>query len=163
MPLYHYTTVSHLVSILEDRQLDPSKTVTLKKERPVVWLTTKPDWEKTANKMVGGSDGTVRRGTKQDTHVLGGGLIRIEVKPEGPLYTWKQWKKRSGVSKRYVKPLEDIAKDEGANPAKEWRVSFVPIPIDQWIAVDVWDWDKGVWINFHKACCELDAVQTGTF
>ena len=48
MRLYHYTVLKDLVSIVEDGQIDPSKTVTPdEREKPVVWLTTKPDWEET--------------------------------------------------------------------------------------------------------------------
>ncbi|NQT56178.1 MAG: hypothetical protein HQ551_08120 [Desulfobacteraceae bacterium] len=121
-----------------------------KKVKAAVWFSTNPIWEETANKKYLDSDGNIHSGTKEITHIIGGGLLRIEVFPEAAPYDWEDYKRKSGDKKRMLKGLDTVARKMGADP-EEWRVSFKPVPREKWITVEVWDSISKKWVDFMEA------------
>ena len=107
-------------------------------EKPVVWFSYHPEWEETANKPVGLPDGTIQRGTKDSTHMLGGGLVRIAIKPESAPIDWTQFKKLSGIDAENVKSLTNAAFSCDMSP-RDWRCSFDPVSDSDWLSIEYWD------------------------
>ena len=94
------------------------------------------------------SNGRIRSLSKFETEVGGKGLVRIEVTPEAAPYTWDDFKRLSGGSEKVLRALVRAARKDGANP-KEWRVSFEPVKVQDWLSIEIWDgkrWE-GKWKN----------------
>lgn len=78
--VWHYTIVQYLPSIIADGEIKLA-TEYVWEGRPVVWFSTNPRWEETANKSWE-SNGVIRFLDKDETEQVGQGLARIEVRPE---------------------------------------------------------------------------------
>jgi hypothetical protein len=141
MRIFHYTVGIRLLKILEDQKIKCATAFIGKKEKPVVWFSTNQEWEKTANKMWNDKKGRLISLSKEETEELGNGLVRIEVTPETAPYTWEDYKQKARVDRRILSGLYKVAKDQGADP-REWRVSFVPVKMENWLSVELWDGEK---------------------
>lgn len=142
-PIWHYTTGARFGRILCDGVIKPATAYVAKGETPAVWFSMNQDWEQTANKSIGCSDGTVRRGDRADTESVGGGLVRIAVAPETAPHDWTAYRRLSGIPPHHADGLEAVARADGADPA-DWRASFLSVPRAKWLAVEVWmgyGWD----------------------
>jgi hypothetical protein len=153
MRLWHYTVMQHLPAILKDRKILLATAFVPPGVKATVWFSTNPVWEQTARKGIVGPNGKRRSGTKEETHRLGGGLVRIEVTPEAAPYTWRDYKRMSGEKEWVWRGLEEVAKEQYANPS-EWRCSFEPVLIEKWISVEVWDWEEQRWEDFFQVVSE---------
>jgi hypothetical protein len=142
--VWHYTVYEYLGRIVESGEIRPSSIVT-EGERPVVWFTSNPDWEETANKMIQNVDtGEMHFGTREETQKIGGALIRIQVKPSAAPLSWAQFRELSGVSEKTAKALEKSARKYGSDP-NQWRMSFEPVPVSEWIQVEAFHEDEEEW------------------
>jgi len=148
--IWHYTIGQCLPGIFESNEIKLATTGLPRKVKPAVWFSTNPVWEETARKLHIDEEGKVHFGTKETTHIMGGGLIRIEVFPEAAPYIWKDYKRMSGKSKVFLKALESAAREQGANP-EEWRVSFKPVSKEEWLNVEIWDSKTDEWIDLMEA------------
>jgi hypothetical protein len=101
--VWHYTVGVHLPSIVSDGEIRVATAFVSDHELPVVWCSTNPHWEQTANKAFQKSDGTVRCLSREETETLGRGLARIQIKPRAAPYTWKDFVARSGISKKLAR------------------------------------------------------------
>jgi len=117
-------------------------------EHPIVWFSTAPVWEETANKRLLKPDGTVVNLDRDGTYARGGGLVRIGVAPETAPYTWGILKVKSRMKPKMAEGLVKAARRCGAKPS-EWRGTFDPVPREKWIAVEVWDGTKWVSIELN--------------
>lgn len=140
MGIWHYTVGVRLRSILRDKLIKPATAGVPAGERPVVWFTTNPEWEPTANK------GVVRYGktvwlTRAETEAEGGGLFRIEVAPETAPYGWEEFKRLSGITEREEKRLARRAREWGSD-YHDWRVSFEPVGADKWARIETRNRDR---------------------
>jgi hypothetical protein len=140
--LYHYTVADYLPAIFDSGKIKPAKAFLPKNARPAVWFSTNPVWEETANKMYMDENDRLHLGTKETTHILGGGLARIEIDPEAAPYTWADYRRKSREGERYLDALEKNA----GNP-EEWRLSYKSIHRKKWKSVQVWDSIKDEWIE----------------
>ena len=138
---WHYTIGVLLAEIESSGVIRPATEFVDKRERPVVWFTTRDTFEPTAVKMLRRPDGTLRSLSVEETERLGRGLFRIGVDPGG-LLTWNEWRKRSRVRPVMADALEKVARDQGSD-VTEWLVSFKPVPAPAWEAVEVWY--RGQW------------------
>jgi len=146
MQVWHYTIGKYLLSILEDGKLKrEAKEHGKRVYEPVVWFSTNPLWEETANKKIVGKGGSLPV-TKENTRLHGRGLARIEVFPEAAPYTWADYRQKSKSGKKYLDVLESTAIEDGAKP-EEWRVSYKPVFKNQWLAIEVWDSKTNTWID----------------
>jgi hypothetical protein len=130
---FHYTIRAYLPSILREgirvatAMLSPGVA-------PAVWFSRTPFWENTANK------GIMRLGKcvdldREGTARHGGGLVRIEVGPHVARYSWDDYCAMSGESRKMLAGLKRVSKGCRSDPC-DWRVSFDPVPISSFLAVE---------------------------
>jgi hypothetical protein len=141
--VFHYTGWERFQGICIDGEIRVATKHVPPGVKPVVWFTTNPDWEETANKPVVRRDGSLSEPLNR--HALwehGYNPIRIEVDPKkASLSSWNNYKKNSGDSMDMLKSLEKTAKQMGSNP-KQWLVSYENVPVDAIVYVCVWDGTK---------------------
>jgi len=140
--IWHYTIGNHLPSIIADGEIKLA-TAFVWEGRPVVWFSTNPSWEQTANKGFFNNDGTFKALSKRQTESLGGGLVRIEVCPEAAPYSWNDFLRMSDTPRKIAKALAKRAQQVGS-AASLWRVSFEAVTRDKWLAIEVLQEDQ--WI-----------------
>jgi len=134
MTKWHYTVGNCLTSILKDGIIKPADTFVPEDQRPIVWFSTAPDWEYTANKAWRNPDGVIIPLTRKGTAKYGGGLVRIGVAPYTAPYNWGALKQLSPIPPRLAKSLRRTAERDGADP-KDWWGTFDPVPRSQWISI----------------------------
>ena len=136
--VWHYTTVQRLNLIAQSGVIQPSAPTRERSEKPVVWFSSKPDWDATANLVVTTANQTRRHASTDETIIVGGGLARIGVSADLAPYDWKHYKKLSGVSPRRAKAMYDRATMVGSRPSW-WRVSLEAVPRSGWQSVEIWN------------------------
>jgi len=144
---WHYTIGDRLEGILVAGELRPATAGVPAGEKPCVWFSVNQDWEPTANKLGKDGFGVLQALTKEETHELGGGLVRIGVSPSTAPHDWRAYKRLSCVTRDEAKGLYDSAIARGSRPG-DWFVSFSAVPRSQWLAIEVWDGAK--WIPFRN-------------
>jgi hypothetical protein len=158
MRIWHYTVGVHLPGIMRSGEIRCATAFVPESEKPLVWFSTNPLWEETANKMYKDILGTLHEGNKETTAKIGEGLIRIEVSPDAAPYSWKDFKKKKMWTKKIIKGLEKAALKVGANPS-QWRMSYYPVPKEKWIAVERWNPEKQTWEDFKTVTEMSHAAQ----
>ena len=139
MKIYHYTTSLALNNILHDGKIRCAVAFVGINERPAVWFSTNPDWEKTVRKGIVNHDFWATSVSPRDGHLEQGIIpVRIEVDPALPFLTWKSFKKKSGIHKAIAQGLETTAERWGANP-QEWLALFYPVGADHFLNIETWD------------------------
>jgi hypothetical protein len=134
--LWHYTVGQWLRLILRDGLIRPATAFLPPDEKPVVWFSRNPDWEPTANKIRGNSDGSVVCLDMHGTAELGEGLARIGVAPQVAPYNWHQLKKLAGTKSAMARALEEAAIRQGSSP-RDWYGTFDPVPREKWLSIEV--------------------------
>lgn len=132
--LFHYTTASSLVRILDARTIKPSG-VFMPGEVPVVWCSFREPWEPSASFHPAV---TFEDLADIDTP------CRIEIDPAAAPFDWAVWREAANVGWRTRRRLKRAAKRAGANIA-DWRMSVEPIGVDDWICVECFV--DGAWRN----------------
>ena len=112
MKAYHYTIEMCVASILQSGYLEPAKAGVPHREKLVVWFSTHPMHEPTANKANLDDSGGVRRCT--DAEMLDLGLVRFTSHTDA-LIPWAQLKRRARISIKSQKQLISSARRQGAN------------------------------------------------
>ena len=160
---HHYTVRGHLDQIMAERVIRQATEGLQPGERPAVWFSTNPLWERTVCKFdrpnggpLGGSlqhhwemsqrpfeafvveDGMP--GAKLETIDSQPQLqpARITVADDVAPYTWHDFKRLSGISKKSARALYQAAIPMDARPG-EWFVSFEPVPAEKWLAVELYN------------------------
>lgn len=139
--IWHYTTADKLRLILDCGEIRPAIAGIDRGETPVVWFSTRNDWEPTATKMID-ENGTLR--TLSIAEMVEIGMVRIGVHPDTAPIAWKYVRARTGMSKETYDALARVARRDGAIPDC-WYCSLEPVPADQWLAVQVYRDDE--WQN----------------
>ena len=148
---WHYTIGKWAPKILGDKFLKLEESQPGDKgldEYPCVWFSKSEDYEPTALKFIvkdGKRVGRCKNAKQQaEEH---GGLLRIGV-DASRLHPLTHVIKRRGM----LQGLDDlihIGSEEGANPYRDWMVSYKPVKIQQWLKVqvsgNVWDDGTIVW------------------
>ena len=121
MKFYHYTIADRLVKILIDGYIKimPESSKTSEDELCLAWVTSSPEWEKTAF-----------YGYPQDV-LEQAGKIRITLTKKYPSH------KIYSNNIDNVKMLELSAIAEGTN-INDWGVSLKPIPITHFEKIELW-------------------------
>jgi len=144
--LFHYTRIGNLKKILADGKIIQAGTFVEPPEMPVVWFSYRQDWEPTATPgLIDEASGT-RRSLTFEEFAYRETPARIEIDPQAAPLDWRAWRKSSGVKARMVKALEESALRQDADTA-DWRMSFDPVPLDHWRAVEVFI--DGQWCDFE--------------
>jgi hypothetical protein len=81
------------------------------------------------------------------------GLRRIEVQPCAAPHDWKAYLRLSGAPRWFTGGLVKVARERGADP-REWYVSFAPIGIEHWIAVERWTGTD--WVADEDGCAAIE-------
>lgn len=145
MNYYHYTPEFRLPEIIDSGLIKlATESVYASKEKACAWVSTHPQWEPTATKMVSDQSGNIIRLTfKEQLEMFG--CARIQVKPRG--YThWGKIKHLAKMDLAQAKRMELAGIELGGNP-KEWFGSFEPIEKENWIKAEVFK--NGVWIEYE--------------
>ena len=143
--VWHYTVSErHCRGILSSKVVNTSTAFLEKDERPAVWFTQDPVWERTAS--VGPYwffDGPVELILGR---MVADGLpvMRIGVLETTAPIKWIDFKKVSGISPLMARQLEKTAHQRGSNPWL-WRCSLQPVPSEKWISVQTYS--GGDWIE----------------
>jgi hypothetical protein len=103
--LWHYTVGRFLPLIVQDGIIKADTGMVPKGERPAVWFSANQTWEETANKMHMTPFGPTF-GTRETTHKLAGGLVRIGVHPDTAPYGWSAFVRLSGIKIGMARGLE---------------------------------------------------------
>jgi hypothetical protein len=176
--VFHYTTMEHCQGIFIDGEIKTAVLNVPKGVKPVVWFTTNPDWEETANPRIVLDNGELsnlldrdalweygqewlkKNKDKGNFETIGNTStnrqpiamfcpIRFEVDPKKvSLRSWNNYKKNSWDSMGLMRGLEKTAKQAGSNP-KQWLVSYENVHMDAVIGVSSWDGEK--WEAWRKA------------
>jgi hypothetical protein len=134
--IWHYTTGENFIQIVEVGFLDPNKTVTLPGERPILWFSSEPFWEPTANKALS-LDGAVKTLSMDETREHGGGLVRFGVRAS-VLIRWPKLGRKAGMPPQTVRSLELVGIKQGAKPSN-WYGSLKRIKVRECAAIQVMD------------------------
>jgi hypothetical protein len=146
--VFHYTVLEYCQSIFIDGEIRVATKYVPANVKPVVWFTTNPDWDETANKDVDFGDGSTEFLNRQSMWEKGIHPIRIEIDPKKvSLRSWNNYKKNSGDSMDMIKGLEKTAKKLGSNP-KQWLLSYENVPMEA--VIGVCNWDGAKWQPWRK-------------
>jgi hypothetical protein len=144
--VFHYTIFQRYQSIFNDREIRVATKYVPEGVKPVVWFTTNPEWEETANKMAVLDDGSRKILNRQAMWEMNIYPIRIEIDPKMvSLRSWNHYKKNSGEPKESITKLLKAA---GESNPKQWLVSYENVPIRAIIGVSSWDGTK--WLPWPK-------------
>lgn len=152
MDYYHYTLGIKLPDIFTEGFLRTSPREPRYPERPVVWLSSNPEYERSALKIGVRPDGTAQSLTLEAMAAHGRGVFRfrlIEVPPDNPVLPWDLLKSRAKMPEKLRRRLIERARECGANP-REWFGTLAPIAVEhlllesldaegRWIVVDTLD------------------------
>jgi hypothetical protein len=148
--VWHYTTGECLVKILRDGYIKPATAFVARGERPIVWFSRNPTWERTANKMWRKPDGSIELLDREGTRVRGGGLVRIGVTPATAPFNWRDLKEQSRMSAKIARALYQTAINKGARPS-DWYGTFDVVPRHLWVAVERLDGENWVPIELSDS------------
>ncbi|AOW10531.1 hypothetical protein [Flavobacterium gilvum] len=146
---FHYTREDLIPTIINSQVIKFEKYQYDESEKPIAWASSNPNWENTATKSICLSDGILESLTFAE-QVDCCGCARIQIKPTFKLHNWKIIARLANMQKEYIKPFENAGKKMGGNP-NEWFGSLVPIPIDEWMRIEIYQ--NGKWIiiiNFEN-------------
>jgi hypothetical protein len=155
---WHYTTVISLRAILQDGFLEPSPLyddhspaeliADSANERPILWFTSSPNWEETANKALRNPPRDLdREGT------LGYfGLARIGVSEDCPLERFLRITRKSRQKKRLTNRLIKTGVEAGSNPHGDWWGTFERVYEKDWNVVQIYSAEKRGWEDFSELC-----------
>lgn len=141
MSYFHYTKGRLLPSIVKDGVIKTSKLLLEKKEKPVVWLSKSPEWEKSCNigKIVSTTE--LKPGYIYSSHEVRSvtvdndymkkevGMCRILISETLPTVTFAKFKHVSGISERMFNALDSHSKGIGCPVGGESGVREHPIAV----------------------------------
>lgn len=138
--IYHYTTANYARDIILSGYLKVSEWERRNiKERPALWLSLNNKWERTANKALLDPNTGLRRRLSfaQQSRLVGCVRFVLPFVPEN-LCSWKNYGLESNTSKRMIKAMEHVGKEQGGNP-NEWYASFSDISLEEVLTVEIWN------------------------
>jgi len=150
---WHYTTLASLQVILEDGFLEPSPLyddessaeliADSAKERPVLWFTSSPNWEETANKALRSLEGSRQLDREGTLEYFG--LARVGVSEGYPLEKFLRITRKSRQKKRLTNRLIRTAVEAGSNPHGDWWGTFERVYEKDWNVVQIYSAEKRGW------------------
>ena len=145
--VWHYSKGVYLERIMSSGVLRQTGVFGLSPERPVVWFSTRQDWEPSSSIGIDGHRVSMRENHENV------GLVRFGVDLGlVQLHDFAAYVRLSGVSQGEARGLVTSARERPrANPG-DWLVSFQPVPREKWVAVQVWDGKR--WTDWSEATSE---------
>lgn len=136
-PVFHYTTLDRVQSILAAGQIKPATVGVMPPEIPAVWLSTAEKWEHTATKRLVTLSGRARLGTLSGMIEAGATLARIQIDPARvALILARDLQAALNIPPAIHRILIKSGKQAGANPA-EWRAVAGAVPISAILSIEV--------------------------
>lgn len=158
---YHYTTVQKGEQIFKSSQINPTDTNVPINETPIVWFSSRQDWEPTANKGMINEMGCYVSLDKWETYTFGGGLIRFGVDPD-ILVPFPKIGRLSNMTKSEEKRLIRSGKQMGSNHT-DWFGTNEPVKKDKWLVIEYWKsgetLESGKWERFPDDPTFIDWYQ----
>ena len=146
--LYHYTNGKALQGILRTGNIEPRVSLMVPSGRPAVWLTSRDEWEQTANVVVVHPDTLLPIPlSRADTARTCGGLARIRVPDEFPDFMrFGKLCRRALIERSHAKAIVRLGERLGSRPVDQWYGSLRPIPVAG-LAIELF-W-LGAWRNVN--------------
>jgi hypothetical protein len=144
LKIYHYTSALHLNEISKTGIINVATALVPKNERPVVWLSSSPEFEPSALKTLHLKGGLESKKIKM---LESCGMARIRVKITPNIKTLYEFRHTSGIDRNIYRSLVRTAKEWGANPERDWYVSYEPIELYDWISVEGFDPESNKWVT----------------
>lgn len=148
MKLYHYTNGNKIHRILQEGLINTSPDKPKPREKGIVWLSSHPEWEKTANKIIL-KDGETTLLNQKETEYYCKGLFRLVLDTETYPSKVEQWPKIAVLARmpqNIKKRLVSRAKKASVNPS-QWFGTLHPIET-KYLTVEVYINNK--WIGVNK-------------
>lgn len=147
--VYHYTVGLKLRSIAQDDYLMLTPSIPKLGEKPVVWLSTEPFYEPTANKMIMGPyDERPRLSTMEEMVAQMGGIYRFgfdpTTLPPDTVVPWVVLKNRARMPKKIVNRLLKRARGVKARPS-HWYGTMRELSIAN-ATLEVLDLEQSQWV-----------------
>jgi hypothetical protein len=142
--IFHYTLVDRLDQIIASGEIRTATAFVPRGERPVVWFSTHPIWEPTADKLKILSPDLVRLATDAEMDNIG--RARIEVAQHTAPYEWGDFRRQTFASKETASQLAQSARAQGSS-ASAFRFSLKPVPANAWLAIELWNGAGWVLVN----------------
>jgi hypothetical protein len=136
--VWHYTVKPFFMSIVAEGAIKPSAAYAPKPAPAVVWFSTNPDWEPTANKVLSCADGSPRLLGRDEMHTIGVGPLRFGVAPAVAPHTWHDFKRASGIKAKYASDMVAAAVKCQSRPSW-WLATFDAVLRKEWLSVEQWD------------------------
>lgn len=145
--IYHYTSGSHFPKIIESGVLKVSDWERRNNiEPPALWLSTNPEWEPTATKLIHEA-GQTRQLSKAEQH-LRFGLYRFVLEfRKSTLCSWRKYRFVSNTTDSVYRAMTEHGIRIGANP-NEWFASFKNIALDECISCEKFDGES--WLKYFR-------------
>lgn len=129
MLAWHYTIGTRAETIMAGGFILPATLHVPTGEKPIVWFSTRQDWEPSATKGIADARGVhVRSATMEEMIALGGlwrfGLASSELLP------WGRLKEAARIRRRMLEGLLSVARKAGADPY-DWHGSLQPVPVER--------------------------------
>jgi hypothetical protein len=133
---WHYTAGKNLIGILSDGFIRPATAFVPKGVRPIVWFTSSPVWEETANGGWRNRTGEIVWLDREQTRTRGDGLFRIGVSNDFPLHPYLRISRESHESSILTASLLKIAVERGSNPERDWWGTFHKVNRSNWKVIE---------------------------
>ena len=143
---WHYTILPVYKLIVDSGVLRPADCRIELGERPILWFSTNPFWEQTANKML--FDSATGKETKLsmvETAQKAGGLVRFAV-PVQRLVRWPRLGQLANIKSKTRKILEEAGIRMGAD-YRQWYGTLESIPTRDCLAIESMDLNNWQWID----------------
>lgn len=128
MNLYHYTNGTKIKKIINSGVLKTTPENPKPREKPVCWLSSNTEWEKTANK-ISQTNGELKLLTQSETEIFCDGLYRFIVKKNNNTLQWPKIAVKSRMPENLKKVLLKRAKKASVNPL-QWYGTLEDISIE---------------------------------
>jgi hypothetical protein len=150
-PLWHYTIFPSLPLIMEERIIKPTATFVELTKEPVAWFSVNPLWEESVRKSIYNkeTEKQTRPLSRDELAAIGASPARIEVKPEAVPYSWDDFMRKPEIPIKLAWKLEKLVLEWGADPG-QWRVTTEPVPINAWLAIEIWNPEDKRWISVEQ-------------
>lgn len=136
--LWHYTLRQHYAGMLQAGQITPSSAFAPQAKRPVVWFTASEDWDPIVNKAIRLADDSLRALSRDELHTIGLGPMRVGVAANLAPFTWRDYKRESGIPAKAASQITAAAARCQSHPSA-WFATFEPVGRSQWQVVEQWD------------------------
>lgn len=130
---WHYTNGDAFLKILKDGAIRPLEQFLEQGVRPVVWFSSEPFWEPTAEKTwIEGE-----KKTKLDMAAMHErcGLYRLGLSKKTAALSWKEYKRKSGSDPRVIEGFVKVSRNAGGEP-REWRATFDEVPLEKCLRIE---------------------------